>query len=131
MDIDETGEDVHALRIDHALGSLRLCGRGPAGIECGNAIAFDDDVDRSGRRRSAAFDHGSPADKQSVEGAFAFAGGTIGHALHLRGERLAPQSGKRRQCQCPSFHRYPLKSATVASGCHGPRKAGTFPFSKP
>ena len=74
---------------------------------------------------------GAPPDFAFSPPAFAFAGGTIGHALHLRGERLAPQSGKRRECQCPSFHRYPLKSATVASGCHGPRKAGTFPFSKP
>ena len=108
MHIDEAGQDIHALGIDHALHVLRLGGGRAAGIERSDAIAFDHDVDRSRRRGTAALDHRCAADQQLAEGTFALVGGARGHGLHLRDQRLRRYHGQGGQRIFPGCHSFPL-----------------------
>ena len=111
MHIDETGERVHAIRIDHALSGFEFARWCTTRIKRRDTVVFDHDVDRAGGRGAAAFDNGRPADYQLAEGAFAFARRAIGHPFHLRCQWLRGEGGECRQCDLQGFHRFPLRSA--------------------
>ncbi len=83
MRIDEAGEDIHATRLDHLAGRAADIGRRAPGIEGGDAVFLDENVDRPCGRRAAAFDDGGTCDQKAREGPFAFAGRSVGHGIHL------------------------------------------------
>ena len=79
--IDETRHDVHARRIDHPGARIIAAGHGQpggaAGLEIGNPVAFDDDVDGPVRRRAGAIDDRGAANDQLVVRPGAFSLGAI------------------------------------------------------
>jgi len=82
VDVDEPGEDVHALGIDHPCACIGLVGT-VAARDRGDAIAFDHDIDRAFGRRARALDHHRTLHDQLFERAFAIARLAIGDRLHL------------------------------------------------